>query len=349
MSQPSNDTPVRVGLVGLGGHGHTLQNAAAEAPNLSVAAVYDVDPAETRMAAERFGCTAAPSYDALLAENGLEAVVLGSPNRFHRAQAEAAFAAGLDVFVEKPITNTVEDGLAVVHAAERAGQVLMVGHNMRYSRSVREARQVLASGRLGEIVTCELHFSADNTHRLPPDAWRLRPDDCPMMPVMQLGIHGVDLLHHLIGRIDEVTAYARSVTTPVEVVDSVSALFRTENGVLGTLVSNYCTQVGFEMHIAGTVASIRLTPHRIWVREAAATDWHGEGTAEEATFFEYDLESYPVQLVAFGRHVRDRTRPVNDGWAGLQALGVVEAMQQSLRTGARVGVPHFEVEAPSPV
>src|SRR5690606_22005509 len=100
-SNPS--TSVRVGLVGLGGHGRTIQAAAEAAPGLTVAAVFDPDEGEAALAAERFGCAAAPSYEGLIARGDLDAVALVTPNAAHRPQAEAAFRAGLDVFVEKPI------------------------------------------------------------------------------------------------------------------------------------------------------------------------------------------------------------------------------------------------------
>ncbi len=321
--------PVRTALVGLGGHGVTIQEAAASAANLEVVAVFDVAEAELKASAERFGCEAAPSYEAVLDRSDVEAVVLVTPNHLHRAQAEAAFAADLDVFVEKPIANTVADGLAIVESAGNAGRLLMVGHNMRFGRATQRAREFILDGRLGAIVSAEIHFSAAGTRRLSADAWRLRPDQCPLLPVMQLGIHGIDLVHYLLGPVREVYAFSRSVTTPPEVVDSVSAAFELASGGTGTLVSNYCTQVLFEYRIAGTEGTLRCTPHSCWFRRTEDTDGHGDGPAEKFDYTEYDRESYVRQMEAFGRAVRSRERPEIDGWDGLQALAVVEALQRS--------------------
>ena len=156
-----------------------------------------------------------PSTSALaIATPGLDAVALVTPNKLHRAQAEAAFAAGLHVFVEKPIAHTLDDGRAMIAAAERAGRVLMVGHNMRYALSAKRARTMLTAGGLGDPVGVELHFSSDNGRRLEPGSWRLRPDEAPLLPVTQLGIHALDLVHALLGPIGTVSAFARTVTTP---------------------------------------------------------------------------------------------------------------------------------------
>jgi predicted dehydrogenase len=256
-------------------------------------------------------------------------VVLVTPNDLHRSQSEAALAGGLDVFVEKPIANTSADGLAMIQAAERADRLLMVGHNMRYARSTQKARERLSDGSLGQIVSVEIHFSADNTGRMSADAWRLRPDRCPLLPAMQLGIHGVDLVHYLLGPITTVHALTRSMTTQPGVIDSVAAVFELEGGATGTLVTNYCTQALFEYRITGTEGTLRCTPHSFWFRSAEATDPRGEGSAESFDYSEHDRESYRLQMEAFGRAVRSRQRPDIDGWDGLRALAVVEALQDS--------------------
>lgn len=338
MREHDNDT-VRVALVGLGGHGRTIQQATAEAAGLEVAAVFDVNDDEVEAAVARFGCVRAASYDVLLQRDDLDAVVLVTPNHLHRSQAEAAFAAGLDVFVEKPIANTVADGRAMVDAAD--GRVLMVGHNMRFNRSTRLAKQMLAEGRLGQPVSVEIHYSHEGARRLAPDAWRLRPDQCPLLPVMQLGIHGLDLVHDVLAPIEDIGGYARAVLTSGGAVDSVTATFRLANGLVGTMVSNYCTQTTFEIRIAGTEGTVRFTPHRLWYRRAAATDPRGDGDAEDYDFTMHDRESYRLQMEDFGRAVRQRTAPAVDGWKGLQALAVVEALEEAVEARTFVAVPSF--------
>jgi predicted dehydrogenase len=339
-----SERPVRVGLVGLGGHGKTIQDATAAAADLRVTGVYDVNDEETSRAAERFGCEPADSYESLLGQEDLDAVVLVTPNRLHSSQATAAFARGLHVFVEKPIANTIADGLEIIAAADRTGRVLMVGHNMRMGPATEKARETVRSGALGRIISVEIHFSADNTHRLPAHAWRLRPEECPLMPVMQLGIHGIDLIHDLVAEITEVDARTRSVTTPPGVVDSVVASFTLAGGAIGTLVSNYCSQVRFEYRIAGTEGTLQCTPHRYWFRSNAATDGQGGGIAEEFDFADRDRESYARQMHAFAEAVRRGRSTVLTGRDGLQALAVVEAMHRSSISGSRELVPIFNEE-----
>jgi predicted dehydrogenase len=81
-------------------------------------AVYDPKEEETSLSAERFGCEVARSYDDLIERDDVEAVVLVTPNHLHLEQTLEALDRGLHVFVEKPIANTVADGLRMVEAAE---------------------------------------------------------------------------------------------------------------------------------------------------------------------------------------------------------------------------------------
>ncbi len=330
---PASSTPVRIALVGLGGHGRTIQGAAEAAHGLEVVAVYDPNPTEAARSAEHFGCDAVPSYESLLALDGLEAVSLCSPNAAHRSQAEAAFAAGLDVFVEKPIANTVSDGLAMIEVAERLDRRLMVGHNMRFGDAMRWGRRVLEDGRLGAVVSVEVHFSSDTALRLDSTSWRLQPDQCPLLPMMQLGIHGVDLLHYLVGPVRSVFARARAVTTTGGVVDSVSASFDLEGGALGTMISNYCSPVDFRIVIAGTEGTLAGTPAVMTFTPRTG------GESETLDASANGFASYAAQMQAFADAVRGRTEPETHGWASTQALAVIEAMTESIAQNAPVEIP----------
>ena len=332
--------PLRLALVGLGGHGRTIQGAAEEAVGVEVVAVYDPAEAEAVAAANRFRCDGSPSYEALLGRDDLDAISICSPNHFHRTQVEVALETGLDVLVEKPIANTVADGLSMVRKAEAAGRVLMVGHNMRYGEAARRAQVLLKEDIIGEVVSVEVHFSSDTALRLDPASWRLRSDRCPLLPMMQLGIHGIDLVHKLAGRtpqsegrLSEVYARARAVTTPPNVIDSVAATFVLENGVHGTLVSNYCSPVDFTYRIAGTRGTLVGTPLTLDVR---ASDGR---LIEHLDVSEAPFASYATQIEAFASAVRSRKSPETDGRCGLQALAVVEAMATSIERGAPVSVP----------
>jgi predicted dehydrogenase len=338
VTASSPHTPVRLGLVGAGGHGQTQQTAIERTETARLDVVYDVDTAAAEAAARRFDCPAAPSYDALLGQAGLDAVVIATPNPLHREQAERAFEAGLDVLVEKPLATTVTDGQAMIEAAERTGGLLMVGHDMRRGGPARQTRQLLAEDKLGTPVSMEIHFSTPTARTLSADSWRLGAEQRTALPILQLGIHGIDLVHAFFGPIQTVFARARSVQAPEGVDDAFAVVFWTEGGVQGTLTSNYCTQVTFAYRVAGTDASVESRAHRLRYRRTEDVDVHDDGPVTTYDFSDDPSASYVRQMGAFVEAVRTRTPPETDGPTALRALAVSAAIGESARRGGPVPV-----------
>jgi len=328
----------KIAIVGLGGHGGSIQRSAEACDAIEVAIVCDTNREEVEKSVRRFNCAGVTDYAEVLRFDGLDAVVLVTPNHLHLEQTLAAFDRGLNVFVEKPIANNVDDGVAMLQAARDAGLKFVVGHNMRYSRAYWRMRELVSEGKLGDIISTEIHFSADNTRWMPKSAWRLRPDLCPLLPVMQLGIHGIDLVQSLIGPIDEVTAMAGSYTTEPGVIDGLVAAVRFANGRLGTIVSNYCTQVAFDFRLSGTEGTIFSTPHRGWFRKSTDTTSQCEGPKERFDFRAYDGESYLLQMEAFAEVLAGSRFSGASAEDAISALAVVEALHQSVEAGRPVRV-----------
>ena len=311
----------------------------AAVADLAVAAVFDPNGDEADAAARRFGCAAAPSFEALIAHEDLDAVVLVTPNAVHRSQAEASIAAGLDVFVEKPIANTVADGRAMIEAAERARRILMVGHNIRFGRAARTAKQWLEEGRIGEVVSAEIHYSANNVQKGTHEGWRFQPGQCPLLPMMQLGIHAVDLVHYLLGPVEHVTARTRSVLTAPGIIDHVAGLLTVAGGVSATVISSYCTPDLFQVRLAGTdgVLLVDWIPHRLTLLP------HGNRTTapEVHDYSDCEDEDLVAEIEAFAHAIRTRQPAETEGRIGLRALAVVEAMAESARDGEAKAVATF--------
>ena len=331
---------LRLGIVGLGGHGRTIQASIANCESIEVVSVCDTSASERQRSENAFGCFGTDSFDALLERGGLDAIAINTPNHLHLEQVSKALEAGLHVLVEKPIANSMADGLAMVELAEKKGRLLMVGHHMRYNRASRKVKELIDSGECGSIVTMEMHFSANNTPNIPADAWRLQPEYCPLLPVTQLGIHGVDLVHYFMSRVSDVFAAARSVTVKSPIVDSVTAVMSTEDGPLVTLTCNYCTPVLFECRFAMTRKNIVFTPHSVAV--SPVNGMEGDDSEWESFDFRDDRrDGYDSEVCHFADAVLNGAKLETDGRVGLQALAVDECMRNSIAKEARVSVPDF--------
>src|SRR5680860_420783 len=122
---------VRIGSVGLGRWGRSLADAAGETGQLELVSCFARTPETRQQFAAAYGCRNAASLDELLSDDEVEGILIATSHDNHRAQIEAAAAAGKHVFVEKPFTLSVADGRAAVDAAQKAGIVLQAGHQRR--------------------------------------------------------------------------------------------------------------------------------------------------------------------------------------------------------------------------
>ncbi len=154
---PSANSRIGIGLIGngliMGGH----RDFYCSSPRTEVLAVCDIDRGRLQNAVTRVQRAtgnepaAYSDFEALFQHPGIDAVVIGTPDHWHAAIAIAAMRAGKDVYVEKPMTLTIEESKAVVAAQQRYGRVLQVGSQQRSDWMFRKAAEMVRNGWIGEI------------------------------------------------------------------------------------------------------------------------------------------------------------------------------------------------------
>jgi len=158
-------------MIGAGQRGHHVYGQwATEHPDaMRFVAVADPNPDRLRRFAQRHGlgpsqCYADPLELLGQPAGAAAAAVIASPDRFHREHAEAALRAGYDVLAEKPMADSLEGCVALVEAAAAAPGKLVVGHVLRFTPFFQTLREVVRSGRLGDIVTVEHRENVRSWH-----------------------------------------------------------------------------------------------------------------------------------------------------------------------------------------
>jgi len=171
--------PVRIAVAGLGYWGPNLVRNLHELPAAELAAVCDLRPETLEKTSRRYpGVATSTAFDALLADESIEAICIATPVATHHPLALAALAAGKHVFIEKPMAASGEHAAELVAAAGEAGRVLMPGHTFLYSPPVNTIRELIASGELGDIYFVSTSRVNLGLHQ--PDAsvvWDLAPHD----------------------------------------------------------------------------------------------------------------------------------------------------------------------------
>src|SRR5258706_11674776 len=123
--------PVTVACIGMGWWSDVLADAIVRSGKVRIAACYTRSEPKREAFAAKYGCTAAPSYEAVLQDRGIDAIINTTPNNVHLETTRLAAAAGKHVFLDKPIANSVAEGLAITEACRSAGVVLAIGYPSR--------------------------------------------------------------------------------------------------------------------------------------------------------------------------------------------------------------------------
>lgn len=147
----ANDT-LRVGVIGAGGRMNGLLDAADKAGNYQIAAVSDVYAPRRDAVKQRSNGTATTHLDYReVLEQPLDAVIIAAPDHWHVRMAVDAIAAGKDVYLEKPVTHTIEEGATLTHAVRSSKKILQCGMQQRSWSHFHDAVELIQGGSLGRV------------------------------------------------------------------------------------------------------------------------------------------------------------------------------------------------------
>src|SRR3954467_3058277 len=203
-------TVTRVGLIGAGGVAQRHARVLSGLPDAQVVAVTDVVPAAAGKLAAEYGGRAVPDVEALLGE-GPDAVYICVPPFAHGTAERAVIAAGLPLFVEKPIAVNMEIAREICTLIAERDLLTAVGHHWRYLAVVEQARALLADRPVRLVSGAWLD-------KVPPVSWWPHRDRSGG-PIVEQAAHVLDLARHLPGEVAEVTAAGNGTPPPVDGAD----------------------------------------------------------------------------------------------------------------------------------
>jgi myo-inositol 2-dehydrogenase/D-chiro-inositol 1-dehydrogenase len=319
--------PVRVAVVGTGWWGTEHARAYAVSPDADLVAIAGRNGGVTRRRAAQFGVPPFEDLDAMLDAAAPDLVSVAVAPQSQHAVVSHLLSRGQPVFAEKPLGVTVAQARDLVDAADRAGVFFGVDFNHRYARPVRLARAALADGRLGTLSLAVWQLSGEYTRGL--EHGNLLETQC----------HGFDLIEHLCGPVESVSAELSDAGTPGR-PDTVAVTLRLVGGALGCLLSTAATSYAHALTLYGTGGRVEVADT---VRRFAFTATGSEHTEVwEAGYFNdpdrsllSTLDGHVADVLAA---VRAGAPPPVPGAAGLRALELGWAAVEAARTGGRVDV-----------
>ncbi len=211
-----------------------------------------------------------------IADPTVELVDISAPPFLHREIATAAAALGKHIYCEKPVGRTLEEGLAIQAALNAAGVHSFIGLNYRWAPAVQYARDLIQSGRLGDVRHVRIAFMNDSSAGPIGSTytWRFNREAAGAGALADVGAHVFDMARYLVGDIDEVCGMT-SISVPtrrdprmpegeqdrvVDNDDAFAALVRFENGATGVMeASRVATghRADFEFEVTGSVGAVK--------------------------------------------------------------------------------------------
>jgi predicted dehydrogenase len=298
---------INAAIVGLGRWGRNLVNSTAESSALR----FTTANSRTRQTAESFcrekSLLWAADLDAILNDPAIDAVVFATPHSQHPEQVRRAAAAGKHIFVEKPFALSLAEADEMLDAVAKAGIVLAVGFNRRFSPSMTRLRNAVRGGQLGTISTISAEQTALHGLTMTEAAWRAQPAESPGGAMTPIGVHLVDGMIDLLGPIDHVYAKVnRHAASHAD--DTTDVLLTFKSGASGHIFCSTAATPHYRMAVYGTGGFAEISGHQMGTyRFVASLTGEAFGAAIPETFETKGFNLLTAELEALAASIEAGT------------------------------------------
>lgn len=316
-------------LIGAGAIAQTYAQAFAVCETAQLVAVADTRAEAARAFGEKMNCRSYDSHRALLdAEAEIDAVIVCTPPATHPQICRDFFAHKINVLCEKPLCIDSQSARELIAAAQKAGVTLTMASKFRYVADVTRARELIASGAIGEVILFENAFTSHVDMR---ERWNSDPLLSGGGVLIDNGTHSVDIMRYFLGPLRDVQVVEgkRSQGLPVE--ETVRLFARSAAGALGSVDLSWSINKALEnyINIYGTDGAIRVGWRESKYRNSeTGGDWKVFGAG-------YDkVQAFRSQIENFSRHLADGEELVITAEDALASVEVVEAAYVALERDA---------------
>lgn len=339
-----------LGIIGTGRWADAHARAASRSDTVRFVNCYSRTAANREAFATRHGIDRTSArLDELLEDPLVEAVVVSSPNDIHARHTIQVLVAGKPALVDKPVAVDVAEALSVLRRARDAGPTVAVAHHARRLAGHRAATEWIVSGRAGRVRAAHADFSNPRGSRLTEDAWYRSARGSEAGVLIQVGIHQVDNLLHLLGPAREVGARLDRGTQGLAIPDLAMVTLRHTSGAISAISSSWTTPSHYRLDLIATGGNLEFRlDHRYWA--GPEVDRHSRltlddgGTPRQIGLNPGDpLREQLEDLIGSAREGRAAGVSVLEG---LRAVAVVEgAVRSARREGAAVSLEEVALAA----
>lgn len=321
------------GVLGFGWVARDFAAPAILAAGGRLAAIADPDPL-ARQAGAALGARPHADMPTLLADPGVQAIYVATPNHLHRAGVEAAAAAGKPVLCEKPMAATLADAEAMACTVQAAGIAYGTAFDQRHHPAHAAMRAAIAAGAIGTVTAIRIVYACWVDDRFSVDNWRADPTRAGGGAMMDLAPHGLDLIDFLVDEpLAEVSALTQRRVQPYAVDDGGVLIGRTASGVLAQLHIAYNCPEGLprrRLEVVGSTGQLlaentmgQVPGGDVWLIDGGTGQRHRLAVADAGT------SPFTRQMAAFARHLQAGPHPAFNLTRDLHTMRLLDRAYRS--------------------
>jgi|AntAceMinimDraft_8_1070364.scaffolds.fasta_scaffold01122_5 predicted dehydrogenase len=255
---------IGIGLIGVGGWGWVNACNIMKSRRFDIKGIYDKSVENSKNFKDVFKVKDYSSYEAMLRDKEIQAVVITTPNHTHYALVKEAADADKHIFVEKPLTSGADDCRFLGRYCKSKGVVLMVGHQLRREPAFRFIKQVIRDQELGSV----LFARGIRTVQRKQIDWRNDPTICKSGAMEQLGVHIIDIFNNLFGEVKDAFGEVIDETTPTGPADRARLLLTYSANIHASVDVSFSSPNYLNLAIFGNKASVVTDGKYIYFRQA---------------------------------------------------------------------------------
>jgi predicted dehydrogenase len=342
--------PVKYGIIGVGAIAQRRHIPECVAnPDSVLIGIADANQSRCEELGTKYGVKSFCDHKDLLKMGEIDAVVVSGPNALHASQTIDALSAGKHVLCEKPMAISREEAKSMIAAAEKNKKYLMIGLNQRLMPPHVRAKEILKTGRLGNVLSFRTAFKHPGPEGWSVDAaksWFFRKDQAFMGVTGDLGIHKADLMRWLLDQ--EFTEVGGLITTLdkrdaegnlIALDDNAYLTLKTSGGVIGSMILSW-TNYGLEenytvLYCQNGVMSLGTDP-----TYGVVVDYkNGERELHKVGEMSTNVKQVPSGVIdSFTRNILEGKPPEIDGMEGYKSLDVILTAQEAAKQGKNMKI-----------
>jgi predicted dehydrogenase len=316
-------TKMRLGLIGAGGIAQTYVQALASSATAQLVGVADVRPDAAQALAERLACPAFASHEELVEQTGCEGAIVCTPPVTHPEICCWLLDRGVHVLCEKPLAIGPEEARIMVAAAERSDAQLTMASKFRYARDVVEAKSIVASGLIGDVVLFENAFTSRVEMKT---RWNSDPTISGGGVLVDNGTHSVDILRYFLGPLVEIQVVEGRRVQDIPVEDTVRVFVRSSSGVMGSIDLSWSLnkELPYYLSVYGSAGTLHVGWKESKFRRASDSEWTVFGGGYEK------VQAFRSQIDNFVRSIHGLEAPLITLADALASVEVINAAYDAM-------------------